>query len=66
MYYCVDCKRYFDNIVIEAESCGVDNMSGIVEYCYCPLCGSSHCGLPADSIYFRQRYDIDSEDDEDE
>lgn len=44
MYYCVDCKKHFDNIVIERESCGVDNMSGTVEYYYCPLCGSSHTG----------------------
>lgn len=58
MYYCKNCKRYFDTLKVEKESCGVDNMSGIVEYYYCPLCDYTHSG-EKDVPFFK-------EDDEDE
>jgi hypothetical protein len=57
MYYCKNCKRYFDTLKVEKEFCGVDNMSGIVEYCYCPLCDYTHSGEEYISI---------EEEDEDE
>ena len=63
MYKCNDCKRKFENPIVEKEIIGVSDKTGIVEYEYCPFCDSnnidikelkcSNCGTSISDRYYK-------------